>query len=383
MAVQTSGKYYTIAFMSDRALRLLASGFYGGYNMGDEAVLSGLLALLGAGGRRVDLTVLSGNPDVTRATYGVRALDRSIFRDALRRALALRQSDALILGGGGLLQDVSGRRGIRGTLGRTLSLARWANRYGVPLVFWAVGVGPLHYTSVPDVAAVLRRAASIAVRDKASQALLHLAGVEAEILPDLAWALDLPERTGGQQLGISLRRWPGLDLQAVARGLRAVHGWFPGPIVFLPFERQDLEVGQTLQDLLGRDAVDVPATLPSLPEIIERYASCGAVVAMRLHSGLLAAAQGIPSAGIAYDTKVSELHDALGPYGVWLPVARAGEAPQALLAALRERGDWGRHLRGYAQEQRRLAFLGAERVLARLESLRDAGHGSRGGSGDA
>lgn len=367
MAVQTSAKYYTIAFMSDRALRLLASGFYGGYNMGDEAVLSGLLALVGTASRPVDLTVLSGNPEFTRATYDIRALDRSIFRDAVRRAVALRQSDALVLGGGGLLQDISGRRGIRGTLGRTLSLARWANRYGVPLVFWAVGVGPLRYTSIPQVAEVLRRAKALTVRDKASQALLRLAGIEAEILPDLAWALDLPLHSGGQQLGISLRRWPGLDLQAVARGLRAVHGWFPGPIVFLPFERQDLEVGQALQDLLGHDQVDVPPILPTLTEIIERYALCGAVIAMRLHAGLLAAAQGVPSIGLAYDSKVSELHDALGPYGLWLPVARAGDAPAALLAALGEHSGWGEHLRSYAAEQQRLAFAGAEHILSLLQ----------------
>jgi polysaccharide pyruvyl transferase CsaB len=353
--------------MSDRALRLLASGFYGGYNMGDEAVLSGLLALLGSADPPVDLTVLSGNPNYTHATYAIRALDRSIFRDAVPRAIALRQSDALILGGGGLLQDISGRRGIRGTLGRTLSLARWANRYGVPLVFWAVGVGPLHYTSVPQVAEVLRHSATLTVRDKASQALLRLAGLDAEILPDLAWALDLPYRTGGQQLGISLRRWPGLDLQAVARGLRAVHGWFPGPIVFLPFERQDLEVGQALQDLLGRDQVDVPQALPQLPEILDRYALCGAVIAMRLHSGLLATAQGIPSVGLAYDTKVSELHDALGANGLWLPVTRAGEAPAALLAALGAHSGWGDHLRQYAAEQHRLAFAGAERIITLLQ----------------
>jgi polysaccharide pyruvyl transferase CsaB len=354
--------------MSDRALRLLASGFYGGYNMGDEAVLSGLLALLGSASPPVDLTVLSGNPDFTHATYGIRALDRSIFRDAVPRALALRQSDALVLGGGGLLQDITGRRGIRGTLGRTLSLARWANRYGIPLVFWAVGVGPLHYTSVPQVAEVLRHATALTVRDKASQALLRLAGVDAEILPDLAWALDLPQRTGGQQLGISLRRWPGLDLPAVAHGLRSVHGWFPGPIVFLPFERQDLEVGQALQDLMGHDQVDVPPVLPNLPEIIERYALCGAVIAMRLHSGLLATAQGIPSVGLAYDTKVSELHDALGSNGLWLPVTRAGDAPGALLAALGQHSGWGGQLRSYAAEQRRLAFAGAERILALLQS---------------
>ena len=345
----------------------MASGFYGGYNMGDEAVFSGLLTLLHAGDRPIDLTILSSDPAFTTRTYGLRALDRSLLRDAVRRAVALRQSDALVFGGGGLLQDVSGRRGIRGTLGRTLSLSHWALRSGVPLVFWGIGVGPLRYTSLPQVAEVLSRAKVLAVRDGASHDLVRRMGIESDVLPDLAWALDLPLCPDGQQLGVCLRRWPGLDLPSVARGLHAVHGWFPGPIVFLPFERQDLEVGRDLQDLLGAEAVDVPQDLPTLPETIERYKSCGAVVAMRLHAGLLAAAQGIPSCGVAYDPKVSELHRSFGADGIYLPVPRAGEAPQLLLKTMHDRPGWGERLRRHAQEQRELAFQGAERIMAALQ----------------
>lgn len=352
--------------MDERGLRLLASGFYGGFNLGDEAVLAGLLRLLQEAPCHVDLTVLSGNPAATTEAHGVQALSRGLARDILPRALALRRSDALILGGGGLLQDVTGRRGLRGTLGRTLSLARWASRAHVPLIFWGVGIGPLQPNSVPPVAHVLRRAAVVSVRDEASQSLCRELGVESDIVPDHAWAVPVPLRTGGDRLGVSLRRWPGLDVAAVAAGLRSVQARWRRPALFLAFEADDLEVGRRLQDALGQDNLEVPPSLPSLEGVIEQYRDCAGVVAMRLHAGLLAAAQGIPSIGIAYDEKVSELHRGLGEDGLCLPVSRAGDAPALLAQMLTQRAGWPDRLRSFAADQQATARVAAGALLARL-----------------
>ncbi|MDA8345760.1 MAG: polysaccharide pyruvyl transferase family protein [Thermaerobacter sp.] len=352
--------------MSERGLRLLASGFYGGFNLGDEAVLAGLLRLLTEAPCHVDLTVLSGNPSLTSKSYSVHSLSRALTKDVLPRALALRRSQALILGGGGLLQDISGRRGIRGTLGRTLSLAAWANRAGVPLLFWGVGVGPLQPQTVPPVARALRRASLVAVRDEASHALCQDLGVESRIVPDHAWALQLPLRTGGDRLGISLRRWPGLDIPAVARGLRAVQSRWRRPALFLALEAEDLEVGRLLQQALGSGNLEVPDALPTLDGVIDQYRECAGVVAMRLHAGLLAAAQGIPSVGIAYDAKVSELHRALDGGGLWLPVSEAAQAPALLAQMLSQRSDWPERLRTYAAAQQRAAHDAARDILRGL-----------------
>ncbi len=352
--------------MSERGLRLLASGFYGGFNLGDEAVLSGLLRLLREAPCRVDATVLSGDPRLTSSTYAVPSLSRALTKDLWARALALRHSDALILGGGGLLQDISGRRGMRGTLGRTLSLATWARRSHIPLLFWGIGVGPLQPQTIPSVARALRGASLVAVRDEASHALCQELGVESRIVPDHAWAMPLPLRAGGDRLGISLRRWPGLDIQAVARGLRAVQRRWRRPALFLALEADDLEVGRMLQRAMGEGDLEVASRLPTLDGVIEQYRECAGVIAMRLHAGLLAAAQGIPSVGIAYDAKVSELHRALGGDGFWVRVDEAGRAPELLAQALSQRTDWPERLHQYATSQQQAAEAAAREILGDL-----------------
>jgi polysaccharide pyruvyl transferase CsaB len=352
--------------MSERGLRLLVSGFYGGFNLGDEAVLKGLLRLFEESSCPIDLTVLSGNPAMTTQSYGVHSLSRALTKDIVQRALELRRSDALILGGGGLLQDISGRRGMRGTLGRTLSLANWARRYRVPLVFWGVGVGPLHPRTIPSVAKALQNASMVAVRDEVSQSLCEDLGVRSRLVPDHAWALDLPESVGGDRLGISLRRWHGLDLQAVARGLRTVQARWRRPALFIAMEAEDLEIGRMLQEALGASNLEVPEHLPTLDGVIEQYRQCAGVIAMRLHAGLLAAAQGIPSIGISYDAKVSELHRALGEDGLWVPIERAGEAPRLLAEALSQRTGWHERLRAFAAQQRALSSSAAKDILGEL-----------------
>lgn len=315
--------------MSDSSLRLLVSGFYGGFNLGDEALLAGLLTLIGRHLPQAEVTVLSGNPSHTAAMHRVRSLSRALHRDVLARAGALRRSDLLIIGGGGLLQDVAGRQGARGTLGRTLSLAAWAHRAQVPVAYWGIGVGPLSPPALSSVQRALSRATLVAVRDRSSQELCRSIGVESELVPDHAWALELPPVRGGTRIGVSLRRWPGLDLTLFSQMLATIVRKENAPALFLPFEDDDCVVGRQLADLMG-GGIEVPDRPEDLKNLLALYAQCRGVVAMRLHSGLLAALQGIPSVGIAYDRKVDELHRELGDAGRCLPLADAPDAPRVL-----------------------------------------------------
>src|SRR5690554_846237 len=89
---------------SARSLRIAISGSYGGMNLGDEAILEGILGLLRAT-RSAEVTVLSRNPSDTLARHRV---ERVIApRSLTRREMAeeLRGVDLLILGGGGILYD--------------------------------------------------------------------------------------------------------------------------------------------------------------------------------------------------------------------------------------------------------------------------------------
>ena len=54
--------------------RLLISGYYGYANTGDEAILTTMLRDLRARRRDLEFIVVSGDPEQTAATYGVRAI---------------------------------------------------------------------------------------------------------------------------------------------------------------------------------------------------------------------------------------------------------------------------------------------------------------------
>ena len=80
-------------------MRAILCGYYGKGNGGDEALLASLLQMLPDG---VTPIVLSGNPVETNQRYGVAARDRM---NAFQVLETLRTSDALIWGGGSLIQD--------------------------------------------------------------------------------------------------------------------------------------------------------------------------------------------------------------------------------------------------------------------------------------
>ncbi len=83
-------------------MRLVLSGYYGFYNVGDEAILQSIIESLHKENPNIELVVLSNDPDYTRKMYGVEAVDRWSIKSVYD---AIKKSDGLISGGGSLLQD--------------------------------------------------------------------------------------------------------------------------------------------------------------------------------------------------------------------------------------------------------------------------------------
>ena len=162
-------------------MKVLVSGYYGFGNLGDEALLAGMLTGL----QEHSVTVLSQRPAATRALHGVGAAHR------LRGLAALLNHDALISGGGGLLQDKTSARSLRYYLG-VLELAQ---RLGKRTVVYGQSVGPLSPDGERAVAQALR-GLPVAVRDGPSQVLVETAGhVSAELVADSALLLPEPVPT--------------------------------------------------------------------------------------------------------------------------------------------------------------------------------------------
>src|SRR5678815_3435685 len=117
----------------DRIRRVGISGSYGGFNLGDEAILHVIIRELEQS-LPVEVTVFSRDADDTHARHGVAAVTaRNLSR---RESQALvRSLDLLILGGGGILYDADADMYLREV---TL-----AHEVGTPVMVYAISAGPL------------------------------------------------------------------------------------------------------------------------------------------------------------------------------------------------------------------------------------------------
>lgn len=145
-------------------------GSYGGRNLGDEAILTGLLADLREQEPNARIIVFSRNPAHTALAHpDVEAVPwEGVSR--VDSAEVLGQLDLLILGGGGILYDREARRYLR--------VVRVAQERGLPLLTYAVGVGPLNDgVDTGMVRETLAGATEVTVRDQESRMVLEEAGL--------------------------------------------------------------------------------------------------------------------------------------------------------------------------------------------------------------
>jgi polysaccharide pyruvyl transferase WcaK-like protein len=243
---ETSGTSATAGREYSAARSIVLFGNYGNGNLGDEATLQGLLALLKSRIPDVELIALAVNPSDTTGRHGIRAqpatrlasraagvvqsapaatptrrqrvkaglravpLVFSFARAALRLLLALtrvvrdplfelrqfrtlRQADCLLIGGGGQLSEPVD---VFASLpAQVLKLAVLARLAGARILILNVGVIPLERRSTRLlVRYALKLADYRSVRDEPSRQLAERVGAPVpDVHPDLAYALHCPD----------------------------------------------------------------------------------------------------------------------------------------------------------------------------------------------
>ena len=273
------------------ALRWLISGYYGAGNLGDEALLAGMLAGLRSRGAR-QLEVLSLDPRASAARHGVRAHHR------LRGLLgALLRCDVLVSGGGGLLQDRTSVRSLRYYLG-VIGLARRLRRR---VVVYGQSLGPLSEAGRARVRTALR-GVPLGLRDDASLALAEQLGLQAASVADAALLLRAPRERPRDALLLVPRGDQGVATAALAALARRVTdaGARVEALAFQP--SQDGPAARRLADEVPGVRV-VEAVDPTA--VLDAMAAARLVVSVRLHGLVLATLAGAPHVGVSYDPKVA------------------------------------------------------------------------------
>ncbi len=285
------------------SVRVVVAGYYGFGNLGDEVLLGVTLDWL-RGFEGVEPQVLSANPMETGARHGVSALNRwnpvTVFG-------ALRGAKALVLGGGGLLQDATSARSLSYYLG-LLRLARWLK---VPAFLLGQGLGPLSERGEALAAHELRQVAYLSVRDDDSLARARAWGApEARWAPDLALSIAPklePSDSARPVLGLALVAPPAPQreavLDALAEGIqrvRAVHGLTP---VFIPCHPSDQAFAHALNQRAPLTVL--PPLQGGASQHLALLRECQVLWGSRLHALAFALMGGVPFAALAYDPKVA------------------------------------------------------------------------------
>ncbi len=340
-----------------RKVRVALLGWYGSPNVGDEAVLASILHTLRADSD-LTITIMSTNPQRTsKAHPDLRSVNRSLFRAEGWRTLMT--SRALVLGGGGLLQD-------RSSIYNMPSFVAYivlARLFGKKVMLWGLGAEPL---GTPLGRWLARRAIGlshvVSLRDEASKEILLRAHVnerklkvtidpalllqpaaKSEAMAILAEAkVTLDERP---MIAFCLRKLPddqpGMHLayilsvslrERLNRMSRHGHGrtafftklmasladhmveQYGAQVLFVPFwtGRDNVYMAQIVRQMRNPAAATVLHGQYEPEAMAALLGETQMVVAMRLHAAIFAAAQGVPPLAIAYAQKVRGFMQSIG-----------------------------------------------------------------------
>jgi polysaccharide pyruvyl transferase WcaK-like protein len=377
-----------------RRRRVLAIGWFGENNLGDDAMLQGLLRLLDRALDDPVVTIATRDPADTSAAFGTRTMRRPTPADAgfSNRELlwASLRSDLVTLGGGDLIREQADG---------TVPALNWLTRVRVPLrlrrpvALIGISVGYLFSPEVIDtVSNYLGRIPLVAARDTASAArLTELGARDVHTIGDLALeALDAPPpvaRAANERprIGVVFREILGRGrdvpettnerLQAeLAEALDRLVTGAGARVELIPFRTRgtkprpddDAQAGEALaaRATTGADWTRHPRP-GSAAAFGELAANLDLIVAVRLHGAVLGTAAGRPVVGISYDAKTTGYLTDLGlPDQALRLSATAAEIEAAALRTLGDATIVERTCSGVAEVRARTRLI--EPALARL-----------------
>jgi len=323
-------------------VKIFIIGYYGLGNVGDEAILSGIISGIRQYISNPEITVISNNPKETTRLHEVNAIKQS-FKDnisiILKNVLFMRelqivretilQSDIVILGGGSLLQDLRIYY-----LPILYSLLAYAHHHSKITMIYGIGAGTIDTWFGKWLSAkVLNKVDIITVRDKMSYDVLNTARVKNVIqTADPAFSisspsteevlnlqkkynLDVPHRliavtayTWLQDSDLHKNQKSDIELLNIKRKQFAeicdsIATKYNGELIFIPTVINDINGYK----IISQEMKQPNRVLPYSDDYRDIYAmisSTDFIVGMRLHSQILATMAAVPIVPISYCGKV-------------------------------------------------------------------------------
>lgn len=349
-----------------QAQRVLVVGASGFTNLGDDAILAAMLDELRQALPGATFAIAGGAPDRLGGQDRVHGLSF----DEVAIDGAMEGADLLIVGGGGFIYDDDARltyedfrRGRFASFFPYYRAAATAHQRGIPIYFYAVGVGPLVTPGGREITRdVLSLASAITVRDPVSLHELEAAGVSAPLIlltADPAVRLPSPRRQWarrpeGRVVGFIARVWLRFEGDWTVSGRQffdryldwlaaaadhVVERWNATP-VFLAGQRlndDDLEVeSRIIERMRHADRAWLHEEIADYETLNVIVGGLDALVSTRLHPLIMAAISAVPTIGITSRPKVRAFLSTLGlgelAFSPWLASDALCHALDSILA---------------------------------------------------
>lgn len=314
---------------SKTIVKIMISGYYGFNNFGDEAILKSMVRAFKEKIPQIKILVLSQNPVHTSQTYQVKAINRLHLISILN---CLRDTNLFISGGGGLLQDSTGKGW---SILYYLGLILGAKIIRVPVMIYAQGIGPVSQQINKKLMRwILNKVDLITVRDNFSKELLENLGVIKPsiyvnsdpsfllnkkdincILENYPHIQELMNSDNRPIIGVSVREYKGnrSDLKIMFAQLADyLIEKYKVKIVFLPFKfDDDVQVSEEILSLMKNQA-DILKIKLEPEELISILSQFSLMIGVRLHSIIFSSMANLPFIAFKYDPKIKNFVAELG-----------------------------------------------------------------------
>ena len=307
---------------------ILICGAYGKGNAGDDAILGAMVRALRERDPDVPIYATSRTPSQTAREAGIGAI--YTFHPWKVRA-RMKRTRLYLSGGGSLIQDATSSR----SLWYYLHSIQTAKKRGNLVMMFGCGVGPVRRKgNRRRAAAVIQSCVDrITLRDTASLRELEslgVSGIPTRVTADMAFLVrpaaphlvdalcaELGIRPEDRLLILAPRPWENAERHAADFAAAAVHGAKSHglrPVLLAMEPAKDRALCRQIAALSAADGVECPVleSPPDVGTVVGLIARAEAVLGMRRHSLIFAAAQGTPFAGVSYDPKVTGFVDYIG-----------------------------------------------------------------------
>jgi len=331
-------------------MKIIIFGWFGAGNIGDEAILQAMLSFLKSQ-QELEFDIVSFNPTKTaRLTAGFSSVKkiikigsklsflRSDFRGIYK---SLKDSDAIIIGGGGLFQDIYNFYFIPFFTLIVIAATHLRKR----ILLYAIGIGPFKRKIAQWLCRMAaNRAEYISVRDTLSRERLQELKIRQEVhlAPDPVFLLQ-PAKPGrassilaaegfnhknSLKIGVCLQmlfKWDKRAEKVMAEALDKLAQNYKAEILFIPFGRYpnswlnpkahevDVVASKKISDLMeGKSCILTREYTPD--EIMAVIGEMDVIISMRFHGLIMSLVMGIPSIGLTYrvESKLSYFYKQLG-----------------------------------------------------------------------